>query len=68
MLFNLGLFHKREAKPAQWAVFDSVGKDEDDLIDDLVPPIAGDGVVIQGWDEHPGSDADPSDGGGAVCA
>ena len=35
MLFNLGLFHKREAKPAQWAVFDSVGKDEDDLIDDL---------------------------------
>ncbi len=35
ILFNLGLFHKREAKPAQWAVFDSVGKDEDDLIDDL---------------------------------
>ena len=35
MLFNLGLFHKREAKPAQWAVFDSVGKDEDDLIGDL---------------------------------
>jgi uncharacterized protein len=35
MLFNLGLFHKREAKPAQWAVFDSAGKDEDDLVDDL---------------------------------
>ena len=35
MLFNLGLFHKREAKPAQWAVFDSAAKDEDDLIDDL---------------------------------
>jgi uncharacterized protein len=35
VLFNLGLFHKREAKPAQWAVFDSVGKDEDELIDDL---------------------------------
>jgi uncharacterized protein len=35
VLFNLGLFHRREAKPAQWAVFDSVGKDEDDLIDDL---------------------------------
>lgn len=35
VLFNLGLFHKREAKPAQWAVFDSVSKDEDDLIDDL---------------------------------
>ncbi|MEB3045632.1 TM0106 family RecB-like putative nuclease [Rhizobium mulingense] len=35
MLFNLGMFHKREAKPAQWAVFDSAGKDEGDLIDDL---------------------------------
>ena len=35
ILFNLGLFHRREAKPAQWAVFDSVVKDEDDLIDDL---------------------------------
>ena len=35
LLFNLGLFHKREAKPAQWAVFDSASKDEDDLIDDL---------------------------------
>ncbi len=35
MLFNLGLFHKREAKPAWWAVFDSLGKDEDELIDDL---------------------------------
>jgi predicted RecB family nuclease len=35
MLFNLGLFHRREVKPAQWAVFDSTAKDEDDLIDDL---------------------------------
>jgi predicted RecB family nuclease len=35
LLFNLGLFHGREKKPAQWAVFDSVGKEEDDLIDDL---------------------------------
>ncbi len=35
MLFNLGVFHKREVKPAQWAVFDSAAKDEDDLIDDL---------------------------------
>ena len=35
LLFNLGLFHNREAKPAKWAVFDSVAKDEDDLIDDL---------------------------------
>lgn len=35
MLFNLGLFHKRDAKPAQWAVFDSASKDEDELIDNL---------------------------------
>jgi uncharacterized protein len=35
MLFNLGVFHNREMKPAQWAVFDSAAKDEDDLIDDL---------------------------------
>ena len=35
LLFNLGLFHKREAKPAQWAVFDSASRDEDELIDDL---------------------------------
>jgi uncharacterized protein len=35
LLFNLGFFHKREAKPAQWAVFDSAGKDEEELIDDL---------------------------------
>ena len=35
LLFNLGVFHKREAKPAQWAVFDSVGKEQEDLVDDL---------------------------------
>ena len=35
MLFNLGVFHNREVKPAQWAVFDSAAKDEDDLLDDL---------------------------------
>ena len=34
-LFNLGCFHTREAKPAKWTVFDSSGKDEDDLIADL---------------------------------
>jgi hypothetical protein len=34
----------------------------------LVPTIGGGGVVIQGWDEHPGSDADRADGAGAVCA
>jgi len=35
MLFNLGVFHQREARPDKWAVFDSVGKEEDELIDDL---------------------------------
>lgn len=35
ILFNLGLFHQREAKPAKWAVFDSVSKEEEELIDDL---------------------------------
>ncbi|GEQ99338.1 nuclease [Iodidimonas gelatinilytica] len=35
MLFNLGVFHSREVKPAQWAVFDSAAKDGDDLLDDL---------------------------------
>ena len=34
-LFALALFHGREVKPAQWAVFDSVGKEEDDLVDSL---------------------------------
>ena len=34
-LFNLSQFHRREGKPAWWAVFDSLGKDEDALIDDL---------------------------------
>jgi predicted RecB family nuclease len=35
LLFNLGMFHKREAKPAWWAIFDSLGKDDDQLVDDL---------------------------------
>lgn len=35
LLFNLGLFHKREAKPAWWAIFDSLGREDEDLIDDL---------------------------------
>ncbi|RRH77270.1 bifunctional RecB family nuclease/DEAD/DEAH box helicase [Falsigemmobacter faecalis] len=35
MLFDLGLFHQREAKPAQWAVFESLSKDEDALLEDL---------------------------------
>ena len=35
MLFNLGQFHRREAKPAWWAIFDSLDRDEDVLMDDL---------------------------------
>jgi len=35
MLFNLGMFHRREAKPAWWAVFDSLGREDEDLLDDL---------------------------------
>ncbi|MFD1694952.1 TM0106 family RecB-like putative nuclease [Roseibium aestuarii] len=35
LLFNLGLFHGREQKPAQWAVFDSTSREEDELIEDL---------------------------------
>jgi uncharacterized protein len=35
LLFDLGAFHRREAKPAWWAIFDSLGKDTDSLIDDM---------------------------------
>jgi predicted RecB family nuclease len=35
LLFNLAQFHKREAKPAWWAVFDSIGQDDEQLIEDL---------------------------------
>src|SRR3546814_18381351 len=35
LLFNLGLFHKREDKTAQWTVFDSAARDEEELVDDL---------------------------------
>ncbi len=35
LLYDLGLFHKREAKPAAWAVFDAAGKEFEDLADDL---------------------------------
>ncbi len=35
MLLNLGVFHKREAKPGWWAIFDSLGMEADELIDDL---------------------------------
>jgi uncharacterized protein len=35
LLFDLAFFHRREAKPAWWAIFDSLGRDTDALIDDL---------------------------------
>ncbi len=35
ILFNLAQFHTCEAKPTWWAIFDSLGKDDEDLIDDL---------------------------------
>ncbi|MEY8880962.1 TM0106 family RecB-like putative nuclease [Donghicola sp. XS_ASV15] len=35
MLLNLGLFHGREQKPAQWAVFDTAAREGEDLLDDL---------------------------------
>ena len=34
-LFALALFHEREVKPVQWAVFDSVGREEGELVDSL---------------------------------
>lgn len=35
MLFDLGMFHRREVKPAQWAVFSSLSKEEEELLEDL---------------------------------
>lgn len=35
LLFNLGFFHYREKKPAYWAIYQSIGKDEEELIDDF---------------------------------
>lgn len=35
MLLNLGLFHGREQKPAQWAVFDTAAQEGEELLDNL---------------------------------
>jgi len=35
ILLNIGFFHKREVKPAWWAIFDSLGQESEALIDDL---------------------------------
>ena len=35
LLFDLGVFHWREAKPAAWAVFDASGKESEELQEDL---------------------------------
>ena len=48
VLFNLAMFHKREQKPAWWAIFDSLAKDQDDLLDDL-DALAGLTATGQAW-------------------
>ena len=35
LLFDLGFFHRREAKPAWWVIFDSLEQDTDALIENL---------------------------------
>lgn len=35
LLYDLGVFHWRERKPAAWAVFDAAAKDFDELCDDM---------------------------------
>jgi uncharacterized protein len=35
LLFDLNHFHRREKKPAWWSIFDKIGKEVEDLIDDL---------------------------------
>ena len=35
LVIDLTAFHRRENKPAYWAIFDRMGKDSDELVDDL---------------------------------
>ncbi len=35
LLFDLTYFHRREKKPTWWSIFDKIGKDAEDLIDDF---------------------------------
>ncbi len=35
LLYDLGVFHWREAKPQAWSVFDAAGKDFEELSDDM---------------------------------
>lgn len=35
LVIDLSAFHRREKKPAYWAIFDRMAKDSDDLVDDL---------------------------------
>ena len=51
-LLNLGLFHRREERPGQWAVFDSVGRDGAELAED---PDALAGLEATGPAEPAGS-------------
>tara|TARA_B100001093_G_C26268640_1_gene775917 strand:+ start:130 stop:459 length:330 start_codon:yes stop_codon:yes gene_type:complete len=47
MLFKLGLTHKREVKPAQWAVFDSAVKEGFDITRCIVARLMKD-IGIEG--------------------
>lgn len=35
LLFDLRYFHPREKKPAWWSIFDKIGREADELVDDL---------------------------------
>ncbi|RUW37689.1 TM0106 family RecB-like putative nuclease [Mesorhizobium sp. M1E.F.Ca.ET.041.01.1.1] len=35
LLFDLSYFHPRERKPAWWSIFDKIGREADELVDDL---------------------------------
>ncbi|RJT32651.1 TM0106 family RecB-like putative nuclease [Mesorhizobium waimense] len=35
LLFDLSYFHPREKKPAWWSIFDKIGREADELVDDL---------------------------------
>ena len=58
-------FGMRLDVPAGTAVRFEPGQSKRVTLVELVPAIAGGGVVIQRMDEHPGRDSDHIDGGGA---
>lgn len=48
MLFDLAYYHRREDKPAWWAIFDSLSKETEELIEDLdcIGGLEPDGPVV----------------------